>query len=234
MANSGKRYLKAKERVDRDKKYRVKEAIQILKDMEKAGFDETVGLSCHLGVDPKQADQMVRGVVTLPHGTGKKVRVVVFAQGAAAREAEEAGAEFVGGEDLISKISGGWTDFEVAVATPDMMKVVSKLGKILGPRGLMPSPKAGTVTSDLTRTVKEIKAGRVEFRVDKGSNLHLSVGRVSFEASQLFDNITACISVILRAEPSACKGQYLKSVTVSACMGPGIKLDVQELAMIVR
>ena len=226
---TGKRYLEAIKLVDRERKYGLDDAIQTLKNMNKAKFDETVELSCHLGVDPKQADQMVRGVVTLPHGTGKEVRVIVFAQGEKANEAKEAGAEVVGGEELVSKVSEGWMDFEVAVATPDMMKMVSKLGRILGPRGLMPSPKAGTVTFELARVIKEIKAGRVEFRVDKGANLHLSVGKASFTEQELIGNVLACLSAIMRGKPVACKGQYLKSATVSTCMGPGIKLDVQQL-----
>ena len=230
----GKRYLEARELIDREKKYRLEEAVQILRKMRGAKFDETVELSCHLGVDPRQADQMVRGTVALPHGTGKEVRVLVFAQGEKAREATEAGAEFVGGEELVSKISGGWMEFEVAVATPDMMKVASKLGRILGPRGLMPSPKAGTVTFELARVIKEIKAGRVEFRVDRGASLHISVGKASFEGNNLIDNIVACFSAILRAKPSACKGQYVKTATVSTCMGPGIRLDVQELSILAR
>ncbi len=234
MARRGKRYLEASKPVGRGRKYGLDEAIQVLKNVKKAKFDETVEVSCHLGVDPKQADQMVRGVVTLPHGTGKKVRVIVFAQGEKASEAKEAGAEVVGGEELVSKVSGGWMDFEAVVATPDMMKVVSKLGRILGPRGLMPNPKAGTVTFELARVIKEIKAGRVEFRVDRGASLHLSVGKASFTDSQLSDNVAACFSAILRAKPAACKGQYLKSVTVSTCMGPGIKLDVQQLTVKVQ
>jgi large subunit ribosomal protein L1 len=234
VARRGKRYLETSKVIDRGKRYGLDDAIQILKNMKKAKFDETVEMSCHLGVDPKQADQMVRGVVTLPHGTGKKVRVIVFAQGEKIHEAKEAGAEAVGGEDLVSKVSGGWMDFEAAVAAPDMMKVVSKLGRLLGPRGLMPSPKAGTVTFELARVIKEIKAGRLEFRVDRGASLHLSVGKASFTESQLFDNIAACFSAILRATPAACKGQYLRSLTVSTCTGPGVKLDVQQLTMLVR
>ncbi len=229
-----KRYLEAIKLVDRERKYRLDEAIQVLKNMNKAKFDETVELSCHLGVDPKQADQMVRGVVTLPHGTGKEVRVIVFAQGEKAKEAKEAGAEAVGGEELVSKISDGWMDFEAAVATPDMMKVVSKLGRILGPRGLMPNPKAGTVSFELARVIKEIKAGRVEFRVDRGANLHISVGKARFGEEELNGNVVACLSAILRGKPAACKGQYLKSVTVSTCMGPGIRLDVQQLMTIAK
>ncbi len=228
---TGKRYLESIKLADRERKYGLDDAIQALKNMNKAKFDETVELSCHLGVDPKLADQMVRGVVTLPHGTGKEVRVIVFAQGEKANEAKEAGAEVVGGEELVSKVSEGWMDFEVAVATPDMMKMVSKLGRILGPRGLMPSPKAGTVTFELARVIKEIKAGRVEFRVDRGANLHLSVGKASFTEQELIGNVLACLSAIMRGKPIACKGQYLKSVTVSTCMGPGIKLDVQQLVM---
>ena len=234
MARRHKRYLEASKLIDRGKRYRMDEAAGLLRAMKKAKFDETVEFTCHLGVDPKQSEQVVRGVVTLPHGTGKKVRVIVFAQGEKVREAEEAGAEVVGGEELVSKISKGWMDFESAVATPDMMKIVSKLGRILGPRGLMPSPKAGTVSFELARVLKEIKAGRVEFRVDKGANLHVSVGKVSFSEAQLSDNVIACFSAILRAKPVACKGQYVRSVTISSCMGPGIKLDVQQLTTLTR
>ena len=234
MGRRGKRYSEASKLVDRGKKYPLEEAIQVLKSIKKAKFDESVELSCCLGVDPKQADQMVRGVISLPHGTGKKVRVIVFAQGEKVREAEEAGADAVGGEELISKISDGWIDFEAAIATPDMMKVVSKLGRILGPRGLMPSPKAGTVTFDVAKVIKEVKAGRVEFRVDRGANLHISVAKASFEEAKLVDNVKACLAAVLRARPGSYKGQYLKSVVISTCMGPGIKLDVQQLTALLK
>ncbi len=229
MDRRGKRYSEALKLVDRGRKYPLEEAVHVLKSMKKAKFNESVELSCCLGVDPKQADQMVRGVISLPHGTGKEVRVIVFAQGEKVQEAEQAGADAVGGEELISKISDGWMDFEAAIATPDMMRVVSKLGRILGPRGLMPSPKAGTVTFDVAKVIKEVKAGRVEFRVDKGANLHISVAKASFEESKLVDNVKVCLAAVLRARPSAYKGQYLKSVVISTCMGPGIKLDVQQL-----
>jgi large subunit ribosomal protein L1 len=234
MARRGKRYSEAAKLVDSGKKYPLGEAIHVLKSMKKAKFDETVELSCCLGVDPKQTDQMVRGIVSLPHGTGKEMRVIAFAQGEKAREAEQAGADSVGGEELVSKISGGWMDFEAAIATPDMMKVVSRLGKILGPRGLMPSPKAGTVTFDVAKVIKEVKAGRVEFRVDKGANLHISVAKISFEEAKLVDNIKVCLAAVLRARPGAHKGQYLKSVVISTCMGPGLKLDVQKLTALVK
>lgn len=234
MDRRGKRYSEASKLVDRGKKYSLEEAIQVLKSMKKAKFDETVELSCCLGVDPKQADQMVRGIVSLPHGTGKEVRVIVFAQGEKVREAEQAGADAVGGEELVSKISGGWMDFEAAIATPDMMRVVSRLGKILGPRGLMPSPKAGTVTFDVAKVIKEVKAGRVEFRVDRGANLHISVAKASFEEAKLVDNVKVCLAAVLRARPGAHKGPYLKSVVISTCMGPGVKIDVQQLTMLAK
>jgi len=214
---------------ERSSKLPLTEAIGVLKRMEKANFDETVELSCHLGVDPKQADQMVRGVVALPHGSGKQVRVVVFAQGEKVDEATQAGADFVGGDDLASKISEGWLDFEAAVATPDMMKVVSKLGRVLGPRGLMPNAKAGTITFELERVIKELKAGRTEFRVDRGSNIHLGFGKASFTEEQLLENAGAAFSAIIGAKPSGCKGQYLRSATISTCMGPGIKVNVNQL-----
>jgi large subunit ribosomal protein L1 len=234
MDRRGKRYSEASKLVESGKKYSLEEAIQVLKSMKKAKFDETVELSCCLGVDPKQADQMVRGIVSLPHGTGKEVRVIVFAQGEKVREAEQAGADAVGGEELISKISGGWMDFEAAIATPDMMRMVSKLGKILGPRGLMPSPKAGTVTFDVAKVIKEVKAGRVEFRVDRGANLHISVAKASFDEAKLVDNVKVCLAAVLRARPVAHKGSYLKSVVISTCMGPGVKLDVQQLTTLVK
>ncbi len=229
MTHKGKRYLEAKKLLENGAKYSLEEGIKVLKTMKTAKFDETIELSCHLGVDPKQADQMVRGTISLPHGTGKNVRVVVFAQGEKLHEAEKAGADFAGGEELISKISGGWLEFEAAIATPDIMKMVSKLGRILGPRGLMPSPKAGTVTFDIAKVIGEVKAGRVEFRVDRGSNLHISVGKISFEEKQIVDNVRECILAVIRARPNSCKGQYLKSAVVSTCIGPGVKLDVQQL-----
>ncbi len=224
-----KRYAESEKLIERDRKYTPEEAAGLLKKIKAAKFDETVELAFHLGVDPKQADQMVRGVIILPHGTGKEIRVAAFAKGDKAQEAKQAGADEVGAEDLADKIAGGWMEFDTVVATPDMMKVVSKLGKILGPRGLMPSPKTGTVTFELEQVIKEVKAGRIEFRVDKTSNVHLVAGKVSFSEDNLRENIAECIRTILRLRPAACKGQYIRSASLSTSMGPGIKLDTQQL-----
>ncbi|MCD5390655.1 50S ribosomal protein L1 [candidate division NPL-UPA2 bacterium] len=216
--------------MERGKVYSLEEAVKLLKTMPKGKFDETVDLSLKLGIDPKQADQQVRRTLTLPHGTGKKVKIVVFAKGEKAKEAGETGADFVGAEELIEKISGGWTEFDVAVATPDMMREVSKLGRLLGPRGLMPNPKAGTVTFELKSTIRAIRAGRIECRTDKSGNLHLVVGKVSFNDNWLITNTAAAVEAVLQAKPSTCKGRYLRSATVSSTMGPGIRLDVNQLA----
>jgi large subunit ribosomal protein L1 len=215
--------------IDRRKRYTLAEAIQILKDNHYAKFDESIEVALRLGVNPKHADQMVRGTVSLPHGTGKSVRVAVFAQGEKAEEATEAGADFVGAEDLAEKIQGGWTDFDVAVATPDMMRVMGKLGKILGPRGLMPNPKTGTVTMDLKKAVTELKAGKIEFRIDKQSNIAAAVGKLSFEADQIAENFMAFIDAIMKAKPAAAKGPYLLGVSVCSSMSPGVKLDHQDV-----
>lgn len=201
------------------------EAIQLVQELATAKFDETIEISIKLGVDPRRADQQVRGTVSLPHGTGKTVKVLVFARGDKQKEAEEAGADMVGGEELAEKIQGGWLDFDVAVATPDMMSVVGRLGKILGPRGLMPNPKAGTVTFDLARTIQELKAGRIEYRVDKTSIVHAPIGKASFENEKLLDNFTAFIDTLVRARPPAAKGQFFRSITVSSTMGPGIRVN---------
>jgi large subunit ribosomal protein L1 len=225
MATRGKKYLEAKAKVDRNKRYELGEGVKLLLETAYAKFDEGVDLAIRLGVDPKKADQMVRGTVVLPHGTGKKVRVLVFAKGQKEKEALDAGANFVGGEDLIEKISKGWLEFDKAIATPDMMGLVSKLGKILGPRGLMPNPKVGTVTFDLERAVKEIKAGKVEFKVEKAGVIHVPVGKVSFGFGQLLENIKTLLEVIVRAKPPTSKGIYLKSIALSTTMGPGIKID---------
>lgn len=231
----GKRYIQAKELLERGKAYSLEEALGVLKKMPRAKFDETVDISFRLGIDSRQADQQVRGTLSLPEGTGKKVKVLVFAKGEKAKEAREAGADFVGESELIEKISGGWLDFDVAVATPDMMKEVSKLGRLLGPRGLMPNPKVGTVTFDLRKTIQAIQAGRVEFRADKSGNLHLPIGKASFDDARLISNMRAAIEAILRAKPSACKGRYfLKKATLSLAMGPGIDLDAQHLANLVK
>ena len=224
-----KRYKSFKEKVDPLKHYPVEEAVEILKTGPKAKFDESVEMSFRLGVDPKHADQMVRGTVALPHGTGKTVRIIVFAVGEKAMDAKAAGADVVGAEDLGEKIKGGWTDFDVAVATPDMMKVVGQLGKVLGPKGLMPNPKAGTVTMDVAKAVKELKAGRIEFRVDKQSNLAASVGKLSFEKKNITENIRTFADAIVRAKPATAKGTYILAVTLSSTMGPGLKLNQDSL-----
>ena len=224
-----KNFQNYRAKIDRLKKYPLEEAINILKENHFAKFDETVEIAVRLGVNPKHADQMVRGTVALPNGTGKKVRVAVFAQGEKATEATDAGADFVGGDDLAEKIKGGWTDFDVAVATPDMMKVLGPLGKVLGPRGLMPNPKTGTVTMDVARTVKELKGGRIEFRVDKQANIAVSVGKLSFEEDKINENVKAFIDAILRAKPAAAKGAYLLAVSLCSTMSPGMKLDHQQI-----
>jgi len=221
----GKKYLEALKKIDRSRLYEPGEALRLVKELASAKFDETVELAVKLGVDPRHADQQVRGTVGLPHGTGKTRKVLVFAKGEKVKEAEEAGADVVGGEELAEKIKGGWLDFDVAVATPDMMGVVGKLGKILGPRGLMPNPKSGTVTFDIARTVKELKAGRIEFRVDKTAIVHGPIGKVSFEQEKLEDNFNAFIEALIKAKPPAAKGQYLRSIAVSSTMGPGIKIN---------
>jgi large subunit ribosomal protein L1 len=228
MAKHGKKYLAAAKLVDVTKRYSVDEAVNLLQkgaEATKRKFDETVDVAIRLGVDPKHADQMVRGAVVLPHGIGKSVRVAVFAKGDKAREATEAGADVVGAEDLAAKVQGGWMEFDVAIATPDMMGVVGRLGKVLGPRGLMPNPKVGTVTADVSRAVRESKAGKVEFRVEKAGIVHVPVGKASFDPKRLQDNVNAILDTIIRAKPATAKGVYLKGVTLSTTMGPGIKLD---------
>jgi large subunit ribosomal protein L1 len=229
MSERGKRYLQSRERIDRNTRYDLDEGLKLLKETGRAKFDESVDLAVRLGVNPKHADQMVRGTVVLPHGVGKAIRILVFAKGEKEKEAQEAGADFVGAEDLVEKITSGWTDFDKAIATPDLMGAVGKLGKILGPRGLMPNPKVGTVTFDVGRAVKELKAGRVEFRVDKSGIIHTTVGKASFDAERLKENVLALMDVIVRAKPASSKGTYLKSVAISTTMGPGIKLDPNAL-----
>jgi len=225
MPRHGKKYREAAARVPREVRFSDPlEALRLVKETAFAKFDETVEVAVRLGVDPRHADQVVRGTVTLPHGTGKPVRVLVLAQGEKAREAEEAGADFVGME-YVQKIKDGWLDFDVVVATPDVMGQVGQLGRILGPRGLMPSPKAGTVTFDVGKAVREIKAGKIEFRVDRTGNVHAPIGRVSFPAEHLAANLEAVMDTIIRAQPAASKGTYIRSVTVSSTMGPGIRLD---------
>lgn len=226
-----KRYKKALEQVDAKKAYPLKEAVGVLTKFPKAKFNETVDLAFRLGVDPKQSDQMVRGTVPLPHGSGKVVRVLVFAQGAAADAAKAAGAEFVGFEDLIARCNSGWTDFDVAVATPGAMAEVRKLGKVLGPRGLMPNPKTGTVTEDTAKAVKEVKAGRVEFKVDKAANVHVAIGKTSFNAEQIEANARAVIEAVVKARPNSLKSAYLNSCTLSATMSPGVRVDIREFGV---
>ena len=224
MRTHGKKYTAAREQVE-NKLYPLADALPLVQKVKYAKFDETVELTLRLGVDPKHADQMVRGTVVLPHGLGKSKSVLVIAGPDKQKEALEAGADIVGGEELVEKINGGWTAFDAVVATPDMMRAVGKLGKVLGPRGLMPNPKTGTVTPNVAQAVKEIKAGKVEFRVDKTGIVHAPVGKISFSAQNLVDNATALIDSIVRAKPAAAKGKYLKSITVSSTMGPGVKID---------
>ncbi len=224
MARHGKRYRAAVERTELAERHDPRAALGLVKEMATAKFDETVEAAVKLNVDPRHADQIVRGTVSLPHGTGKSIRVLALADGDKAREAEEAGADYVG-TDYISKIQGGWLDFDAVVATPDTMKDVGKLGRVLGPRGLMPTPKAGTVTMDIGRAVRELKAGRIEFRVDKTGNLHAPIGKASFELDRLFDNLQAFMDAVLRARPSAAKGGYVRAVTVASTMGPGVKIE---------
>ena len=221
----GKRYSEASALVDRDKLYKPGEALSILKQMAKAKFDESIELSFLLGIDARKADQALRGTVTLPKGTGKTARVIAFAQGDKAREAQEAGADEVGAQDLADRIQGGWTDFDVAVASPDMMPIVGKLGKILGPRGLMPNPKSGTVTPDVGKAVREVKGGKVEYRNDKFGNVHAIIGKASFPLEDLVENYLAIVEEILRSKPASSKGRYIKTMAVSSTMGPGVRID---------
>jgi large subunit ribosomal protein L1 len=225
MGRVGKRFRKAKSLIE-NKAYKLEEALPLVKQMATAKFDETVELAMRLGVDPKHADQMVRGTVVLPHGLGKSKRVCVIASGEKIKEAEAAGADQVGGEELVRKIQEGWLDFDALIATPDVMKSVGKLGKILGPKGLMPNPKTGTVTFDLGKAVQEIKAGKVEFRVDKTAIIHTPVGKASFSAERLIDNARTLIDSVLKAKPAAAKGRYVRSIYVKSTMGPGVPVDV--------
>jgi large subunit ribosomal protein L1 len=226
-AKHGKKYREVAKLVDSNRLYQPAEAIELLRKMNYVKFDPTVELHMKLGVDPRHADQMVRGVAQLPAGTGKPVKVLVFAQGEKAAEAEAAGADFVGLDDLIKKIEDGWLDFDVAIATPDVMGKVGRLGRRLGPRGLMPTPKAGTITMDVGRVVREAKAGRVEFRVDKTSLIHVPIGKLSFTNEQLLENLAACVDAIVRARPSGAKGQYVRSVVLCTTMSPSVRLDLQ-------
>jgi large subunit ribosomal protein L1 len=225
MRKHGKKYRAAAEKIDPARKYNLEDAVKTLKEITFAKFDETVELTIWLGVDPRKADQLVRGTIVLPHGLGKSKTVLVIAQGDKLREAEEAGADLVGGEDMVNKIKGGWLDFDAVIATPDMMRLVGGLGKVLGPRGLMPNPKTGTVTFDVKTAVKETKAGKVEYRVDKTGVIHTAVGKVSFEANQLSENTRALIDAVVKAKPSTAKGKYMKKVNLAATMSPGLLLD---------
>jgi large subunit ribosomal protein L1 len=229
MGRNGKRYNAAAGKVEEDRAYSLEEAAALVADDSGTKFDETVDLAVNLGVDPRHADQNVRGTVALPHGTGKDVKVAVFAKGDKAKEATEAGADHVGGDDLIEKIREGWTDFDRAIATPDMMSSVSKIGKILGPRGLMPNPKVGTVTQDVARVVAELKAGQVEYRVDKTGIVHVVVGKVSFGGGKIHENAQAVLTSLIKAKPASAKGVYVENVSLSATMGPGVKVEVGDL-----
>jgi large subunit ribosomal protein L1 len=234
MARRGKKYTEARKKVDPQKKYTLVEGVGLVLESSFAKFDESVDVALRLGVDPRHADQMVRGSVVLPHGTGRAVRVLVFAKGEKEREAREAGADFVGAEDLAERIQSGWLDFDKVIATPDMMGTVGKLGKILGPRGLMPNPKVGTVTMDVARAVSDMKAGRVDFRVDKVGIVHCAVGRVSFGRDRIMDNVTALLEIIMKLKPASSKGTYLKGFAVSSTMGPGVRIDTVEAANLLK
>ncbi len=229
MDKESKRVKSFQSLIDKSKVYPLKEAIGILKKAPKVKFDESVDLSIKLGIDPKQSEQMVRGTVVLPHGTGKTKRVAAFCKSEAQNKAKEAGADYIGAEDLIEKVSGGFLDFDVAVATPEMMKDLSKLGKVLGPRGLMPNPKVGTVTEDIAKAIREIKGGKVEFRMDKLSNINLAVGKISFDEKAIYDNALALIEAVQHARPQSAKGNFIKSISMSTTMGPGVKLDISNL-----
>jgi large subunit ribosomal protein L1 len=229
MGKQGKRFDEATSKVDRDHLYGPGEAIKLLKELPSTKFDETVELNLRLGVDPRKPDQMVRGAISLPKGTGKSMRVAVFAKGEPAKDAETAGADVVGGEDLAERIQGGFLDFDAVVAAPDMMPVVGKLGRVLGPRGLMPNPKSGTVTPDVAKAVSDIKGGRIEYRTDRHGNLHMIIGKKSFPEADLVQNYLAVVDEVQRAKPAAAKGRYLKSVTLSTTMGPGIRIDTTKV-----
>jgi large subunit ribosomal protein L1 len=231
---TGKQHKAAKSKIDRSQVLPVDEAITLVKETAYAKFDETVDICVRLGVDPRKADQMVRGAVVLPNGLGKTVRVLVFAKGEKAQEAQEAGADYVGGDDLVARIQGGWFDFDTAIATPDMMGTVGKIGKLLGPRGLMPNPKVGTVTFDIGRAVTESKSGKIEYRVEKAGIIHAPVGKVSFDAEMLKGNIVALMEALIKAKPSTSKGTYLKKISLSSTMGPGVNIDVPAVQALVK
>lgn len=225
----GKKLKATKEKIEIGKEYLLEDAIKMVKESSYAKFNETVDLAINLGVDPRKSEQMVRGTSVLPHGTGKQVKVLVFAKGEKEKEAQDAGADYVGAEDLVEKISKGWLDFDKSVATPDVMGLVGKLGKILGPRGLMPNPKLGTVTFDIAKTVKEIKSGKVEYKTEKAGIIHVPIGKVSFEANQLLENAKSVIGAIIKAKPATSKGKYLKRISISSTIGPGIDIDIASL-----
>jgi len=227
MKQAGKHVENARKRVEA-RPYKLQEAAELIKKTHHTKFNETVELAINLGVDPKHSDQVVRGTVVLPHGLGKSVRVLVIASGDKVREATEAGADFVGGEDMVTKIAGGWTDYDAVIATPDMMKSAGKLGKVLGPRGLMPNPKTGTVTFDVAKAIKETKGGKVEFRVDKAGIVHCGIGKIDFDATKLAENAHAIINAVIKAKPAAAKGKYVKRITLTSTMGPGIPIDLAE------
>lgn len=229
MAKQGKKFQEAAKAVDRNKFYSLEDAVELVKQIAPAKFDETVELSVRLGVDPRHADQQLRGAVVLPHGLGKDKTVLVFAKGDKAKEAEAAGADYVGAEDMVEKIQGGWMNFDVAVATPDMMALVGRLGRVLGPRGLMPNPKTGTVTMDVERAVQEAKAGKVNYRTEKAGIIHVPIGKVSFDIDKLLGNLKAIMGVLIKAKPASVKGTYIKSVTLSSTMGPGVKIDTHKI-----
>ncbi len=233
MANS-KRFAKAREVVDREKSYTLQETVAILKQLATAKFNETVEVACNLGVDPKYSDQVVRGTCMLPHGTGKVVRVLAFARGDKAEEAKAAGADYIGDEETAQKITDGWLEFDVVVASPDMMGVVGKLGRVLGPRGLMPNPKTGTVTMEVAAAVKDAKAGKISFRVDKTGNVHVPVGKASFEEDALKENILTFMEKVIQLRPASVKGRYLKNMSVSSTMGPGIRVDINDIRALLR
>ena len=234
MSQHGKRYRQARAPIDREHAYAPVEAVKLLKDAPDAKFDETVEVHFHLGLNVRHADQQLRGTLMLPHGTGSDVRVAVFAEGEKAKEAEEAGADIVGSADLATRVEGGFDDFDVAIATPDMMGTVGKLGRILGPRGLMPNPKAGTVTFDIGKAVRDSKAGKLEYRTDRGANVHLTIGKKSFEAKALLENYATVLDEIVRAKPSAAKGRYIRTITLTTSMGPGIHVDPQKTRGVVE
>lgn len=229
MAKRSKRMREIDKLIDREKSYTLKDAVDLLKKCPQTKFDQSMNMQLKIGVDPKKSDQQVRGTVTLPHGTGQKVVLVVIARGDKVKEALDAGADYAGADELVEKIKGGWTDFSALIATPDMMRELGKLGKVLGPRGLMPTPKAGTVTPDVAKAVKEVKAGKIEFKVDKTGNVNSAVGKISFDSESLVDNLQTLLNAISKAKPATAKGAYLRSMYLSSTMGPGLKIDLQSL-----